>query len=60
MATTDYSVSPVLLHLEPDEEPYDEYPKVGIVARASITVGGSDVTVEITSPGVWHTHEARD
>ena len=37
----------ITLHLAPDEEPYNEYPKVGIVARAVIN------GYLIQSTGVW-------
>ncbi len=44
---TRITAGPITLHLDPDEEPYDEYPKVGIVARAVI----DGYLVE--SAGVW-------
>jgi hypothetical protein len=49
----------ITLHLDPDEEPYDVYSKVGIVARATLTVNtGSEQhpffqEVALQSHGVW-------
>lgn len=50
---------PITLHLDPDEEPYDEYPKVGIIARATLTVNTGTTeqpffhVVALESRGVW-------
>ena len=49
-------VGEITLHLEPDTEPYDEYPKVGIVARAEVIVereGEDAFHVPLVSTGVW-------
>jgi hypothetical protein len=51
----------ITLHLDPDEEPYDEYPRVGIVARATLTVStgtekqalGIRHDIPLQSHGVW-------
>ena len=47
------TIGPITLHLDADEEQYEEYPKVGIVARAEITVKDSPVTIYLESAGVW-------
>ena len=53
------TAGPITIHLEPDEEPYDEYPKVGIVAYATLTVNtGTDACryihdIPLRSAGVW-------
>jgi hypothetical protein len=47
------TISPITLHLDADEDAYDEYPKVGIVARAQVTVKGSPVAIDLESAGVW-------
>jgi len=53
------TAGPITLRLEPDEEPYDEYPKVGIVAKASLTIdtGTDDYpdvhVIPLRSAGVW-------
>jgi len=50
------TISPITLHLVEDEEPCEEYPKVGIVARATITVSDVllvPVSMGVQSRGVW-------
>ena len=53
------TAGPITLHLEPDEEPYDEYPQVGIVALATLRVNtGTDAyphihEIPLRSAGVW-------
>ena len=48
-----FTISPITLHLVEDEDAYDEYPKVGVVARAEIVVKGSPVSLFLESAGVW-------
>ena len=46
----------ITLHLEEDTEPYDEYPKVGIVARSEVIVeqeGEDAFHIQLVSTGVW-------
>ena len=47
------TISPIWLALDADEEQYEEYPKVGIVARAEILVKGSPAIIHLESSGVW-------
>ncbi len=53
------TAGPITLHLDADEEPYDEHPKVGVVALASLRVNtGTDACphvheIPLRSGGVW-------
>lgn len=54
------TIGPITLHLVAEAEPYEKYPKVGIVARATITVSAdpddcstAPISLEVQSRGVW-------
>lgn len=55
------TISPITLHCVPDEDPYDKYPRVGIVARATVTMKDPEFRLVVQSKGEnWRTIEDED